>query len=418
MQSRFSMRALIAAMLLAVGCLPVVALAQMPGAGGGQPAGMPDARMMSGIPMPVGDMPDGTVSVRVVRGQITNVVPGQPVELVVNGASRGGTTDEGGHAQFAGVTPGASLKAVATVGGERIESQPFSMPEKGGVRMVLAAGAGPVTPGAPAVAGSVVLGGETRIVIEFDDDAMNVFYLLDVVNAAAAPVNPSRPIVFDLPADAAGATVLQGSSPQASVKGRRVTFAGPFNPGRTSAQVAYQVTVEGGNLTLEQRFPAAIDMVSVAVQKVGDLRVRSAQLAQQQDVPAEGKTYVVGNGPALPADRPLTIELSGLPHHETWPRDVALVLAVAILGVGLWASLGRSRSAEAARRGELEERRDRLFAELLRLEQDKRAGRIEADAYARRRGDLLGSLERIYGELDSGPTSARETVGSAGSHPA
>ncbi len=288
------------------------------------------------------------------------------------------------------------------------------MPDKGGVRLVLAAGAEATAPGAPPVAGNVAFGGDTRVVIEFDDDAMNVFYLLDVVNNGGAPVNPVTPIVFDLPAAATGATVLQGSSPQASVKGTRVTFAGPFNPGRTSAQVAYQLTPESGEWTLVQRFPAAMDMVSVAVQKVGDLQMRSAQIAQQADVPAEGKTYVVGNGPSLAAGRPLTIDLAGLPHHETWPRNLALGLAVLILGAGLWVALGRSSDGATARRRELEGRRERLFADLLRLEQQKRAGRLQAGAYARLRGELLGTLERIYGELDSGPATAPAGGGAPG----
>ncbi len=391
------------AVCLAFLCLAARASAQpaMPGTGGGQPAGMPNARMMSGIPMPTADSPDGTVSVRIVRGEITNTVAGQEVELLVDGKSRTAKTDQGGHAQFQAIPPGSSLKAVVTLDNERIESQPFTMPEKGGVRLVLAGGGGASRPAVPAVAGSVVFGGETRVVVEFDDDSLNVFYLFDVMNNGTAPVNPATPIVLDLPPDAISPTVLEGSSPQAQVKGTRVTIAGPFNPGRTSAQIAYQLgPADGGARTIVQRFPAALDMVSVAVQQPGGVQMSSAAIAQQQQVMADGKPYLVGNGPALPAGRPLAIDLTGLPHHETWPRTVAVALALLILAAGLWAALGSSRDGAAARRRELEQRRDRLFADLLRLEQSKRSGAVKEEEYGARRGELLGTLERIYGELD------------------
>ena len=41
--------------------------------------GMPDAKQMSGMPLPVPDMPAGTVTVRVVRGNVANTIPNQPV---------------------------------------------------------------------------------------------------------------------------------------------------------------------------------------------------------------------------------------------------------------------------------------------------------------------------------------------------
>ena len=365
MHSGFSVRAFTLAAGIALVSIVGIARAQPAMPGAGQPSGMPSARMMSGIPMPMGDLPDGTVSVRVVRDEVSNVLPGQQVELLVDGASRTAKTDDDGRGQFSGVVSGSNVKAVVTVDGERIESQAFTMPEKGGVRLLLAAsGIGAsARPGVPAVAGTVVFGGESRIVIEFDDDTMSVFYLLDVVNNGTAPVNPARPLAFDLPPDAADATVLQGSSPQVSVKGTRVSLAGPFGPGRTSAQIAFDLTSDSADRTIVQRFPAAIDMVSVAVQKAGAVQMKSAQVPQQQEVPADGKTYIVGNGPSLPAGSPLTIDLTGLPHHETWPRNAALVLAVLILCAGAWAALGGSRHGADARRRDLEARRERLFAE-------------------------------------------------------
>ena len=42
---------------------------------------MPDARQMSGVPLPAGDLANGTVTVRVVRERMGNNVPNQEVTL-------------------------------------------------------------------------------------------------------------------------------------------------------------------------------------------------------------------------------------------------------------------------------------------------------------------------------------------------
>ena len=38
--------------------------------------------------------------------------------------------------------------------------------------------------------GNVVLGDQTRVIIDRADDALQVYYILDIQNSARAPVNP------------------------------------------------------------------------------------------------------------------------------------------------------------------------------------------------------------------------------------
>ena len=82
----------------------------------------PDPREMSGIPLPVSDLPDGTISVRVVRRQLSNNVLDQPVQLYQGDNVLTALTDESGRAQFVGLSPGASVYAVTTVDDEHLES--------------------------------------------------------------------------------------------------------------------------------------------------------------------------------------------------------------------------------------------------------------------------------------------------------
>ena len=100
---------------------------------------MPDARQMSGVPLPVGDLPPGTVTVRVVRGSMANVIQDQPVELTGGPSPRSEKTNQSGRAEFTGLAPGTRVRASTTVNGERLESQEFAVPATGGIRVALVA---------------------------------------------------------------------------------------------------------------------------------------------------------------------------------------------------------------------------------------------------------------------------------------
>ena len=100
---------------------------------------MPDPKEIAGVPLPVGDMAAGTVTVRVIKGSLSNNLPGQTVELLVNGVARRATTGESGRAEFAGLSVGDGVKAIAIVAGERLESQEFAVPSAGGTAVLLVA---------------------------------------------------------------------------------------------------------------------------------------------------------------------------------------------------------------------------------------------------------------------------------------
>ena len=138
-------------------------------------------------------------------------------------------TDENGRAEFSGVAPGTTVKAVATVDGERLESQEFPWPGDGGIRLMLVAtpkGGDAPPPVFQPQPGNVVLGDETRVIIDHADDALQVYYILDIQNSARAPVNPPSAVVVNMPSGALSATVLAGA-PQAVALGDHVTITGP-----------------------------------------------------------------------------------------------------------------------------------------------------------------------------------------------
>ena len=96
------------------------------------------------------------------------------------------------------------------------------------------------------------------------------------------------------------------------------------------------------------------------------------------------------------------MKLSGLPHHSTAPRWITLSLAGFIVIAGVWAaSRTEEASATASERKRLIARREKLFQDLVRLEQDRRRGRVDQTRYGVRREELVAGLEHVLGALDS-----------------
>lgn len=398
---------------LTLGLACVVALLAL---GARVAAQMPDMAQMSGIPRPVDDLPAGSVSVRVIRGDLSNPVVGNPVEMRVGDRVTTVSTDDQGRAQFDNIVPGSPVTFSTVVDGKRIDSQPFNVQPQGGVRMLLVAtdaGAAKATtvPSAPAVTGPVTIAGESRIVIEPGDGTLAVYYILDIVNAASSPVNPEKPFAFTMPPDATNTTVIQGSSPLASNTGRDVTVAGPFPPGTTAIQVAAEFTVSSGSVSFSQVFPANMPEPIVLAKKEGEMSMTSPQLDRVQDTVTEGTAVIIGAGAALTAGTPLSITLSGLPHHSATPRNIALILVGIIVVIGFWAATrpGDAAADRVAERKRLIGRREKMLQDLVRLEQDHRRGKIDGARYTARREELVQALEHVYGALDedgAGPQPA------------
>jgi len=365
---------------------------------------MPDPKQMAGIPRPVTDLPDSSISVRLIRGQLSNNIASHLVELhFANGRVLKVNTDEAGRAQFDKLPRGESVKASADVDGEHLESQDFQVPAQGGVRLMLVAtdkNAPKPAPEAPAVTGTVTLTDNSRIVFEPGDDDVAVYYILEIFNNNTNPVNPDPPFAFDMPSGAQGTTILDGSSPIARNNGKHVSLAGPIPPGKTTIQVVAEMPTDTGTLDVTQTFPAAMDRLAVLVKKVGDTKLESPTIERQQDFPNEGQVVIGAMGGTIPAGKRIELHLIDLPHHSRVPRYTALSLAGGVIVLGVWAATRKQDvRAHDAERKRLVSRREKLFAELVKLERERRNGRSD-DRAVTRREELMAQLEHIYGTLD------------------
>ena len=383
---------------------------------------MPDPSMINGKALPAPELTPGTVTVRVVREAIGNNISGQDVTVRSGATTRSAKTDELGRANFDNLQVGVDAHAETVVNGERLVSDPFTPPAAGGLRVILVAGIKEAAArkqqeeaaaaAAPPVKGAVVFNPNSRVMMEFRDDALQIFYVLEIFNSARSRVDIGGPMIFDLPSGAAGASVLEGSSPAATVAGDRVTVTGPFATGVTLVQVGFTLPYTSSSVTVQQKWPAAMEQLTVAMQKIASASMSSPQFSTVGEVNAgDGTPYWLGNGPALPAGGTLTVQLKDLPAHSQTPRIIALVTAGLVVLTGIWLAVGaRAKEQGAARR--LVERRDALLVQLTAIDQ-RRQNAGGAPANDARRQTLVAELEQIYGELDeegAGPQGGGEGV--------
>ena len=381
---------------------------------------MPDPSQIHGRALPAPELKDGTVTVRVVREAIGNNAPGQQVRVTVGKTTKTATTDQEGRAEFTGL-PSGEARAEATVDGEVMQSQPFAVPTSGGLRVILVAGLAKAAErkkqeeaaalAAPATKGVVSLGGDTRIVMEFNNDTLFAFYLLEIENTARTRVDIGGPLKIELPPEAAAARIREGSSPTAEVDGTHLTVHGPFAPGTTSVQVEFSLRFTNTSHTVTQSFPVSLQRAVVGVEKVGNLAMSSPQFSSVTELPTENGVYLLGQGGALQPGTPLTFTLANLPVHSRTAQYTALALSVLVVGIGVWLAMKPTKSAVVDRKT-LMSRRDTLLAELAQLEARRREGSALPEKSERRRLRILNELEQIYSELDAtvGPRGGGEGI--------
>ncbi|MEO7134994.1 MAG: hypothetical protein ABI024_12315 [Vicinamibacterales bacterium] len=393
--------------LLVCGLLAVPAYAQVE---------MPDPSAIAGTPLPAPELPTGTVTVRVVKERMGNNVAGQDVTLMIGAAKRTLKTDGQGRAQFSGLTAGDTVQATTIVDGETLTSQEFAVPGNGGVRVALIAGiaaakaaekrSAEAAAKEPARTGVVEIGPESRIILEYQDDNLTVFYLLEIVNNARTPIDIGGPLLLKLPTGAAGASMMQGSSPRASALGDMLTITGPFAPGKTVAQVGFSLPQAKESLSIAQKWPVALAQVFVGIEKIGNMKVASPQLTDTRETNSDGQPFIMATGPRLNAGDTLVLNLTGLPAHSNIQRDVALAAAVIIFTLGAWFAISPGK-AHAAQDAKLNAHREKLLNDIVSMERKRRQQALSGADEARLQR-LTTELERVIAELDRLPKAGNE----------
>jgi hypothetical protein len=370
----------------------------------------PDPSQMSGIPRPDPNLVDGSITVRVIRGTFANNVVGLSVELRAGDTVSSVDTDAEGRATFTSLSPGSQVTVATTLDGDALESQSFVTPGRGGVAVLLvgvSGTGGDAMTSPPARQGRVTFGQDSRILVELGEENVEVYYLLDVMNVANEPIDPETAFEFTLPPGAQAGTVLQGSSPRTIIDDQKVLVTGGFTAGVTPVRIAYVMPYSTGSLVLSQVFPADFDQLLVFIEQWGAIDVASTLIERRGEMAADeaggGKPLLWAAGGRALAGLPLVLELSGLPHHSGWPRIIALSLSGLIVAVSVWGAKGTGGSdVESQRLQEFTARREKLFADLVKIERQHRQGKVGATRYRTRRAELVDELVDVFRVLNEG----------------
>jgi hypothetical protein len=173
--------------------------------------------------------------------------------------------------------------------------------------------------------------------------------------------------VIELPPDAKGAGTMEGSSPLAVVQGNRILHRRTLSAGDDVGATRYRFPYSGAQASIVQKWPAAIEQLLVAAEKVGSLQIASPQFDRPaQESQAGGAPFLMASGGRVNAGETVTINLSGLPFHNRTLRNVGVGLGIVILAVGLWMGT-RSRSSQTTQTKQLLQRKEKLFGELVQL---------------------------------------------------
>jgi hypothetical protein len=409
-------------------------------------AQVPDLTSMSGIPLPMTDVPAGTASVRVVRFDMAHPVVALEVTLHPTGAGqvRRLKTDSTGRATFESLGHDEFV-ARTTVDGRELRSQPFRAGASTGVRMLLVAPAAPgAKPAAPAPAaasipavgelppghppiddqgdvddheghdhgagdpapptslpggpmttdpGRLSLASGSEIIIDFIEDAVRVTQVFLLRNDGPTFDPGPRGLVFRLPEGVSEVSVPK-RGPRLRVEGKEaVVVPGPIGPGETRVAAQYAITYKHGT-TLAIPVPVRSDGLLVGHRPTGlTVDVAGYQQRDEVDTPQGGRftVYRLGN---LPAGATVTIAL-------THSRGIEWLAGGMVLGLLGWLLFGAGgRVSPTVARRQLDERREQLLGDLVAVERQQRPGKELTRRLQQKRDDLVAKLEQVYRDLD------------------
>ncbi len=203
-------------------------------------------------------------------------------------------------------------------------------------------------PAGPAQPGDVVLG--DRLPVRLRDGGRRPERLLRAAD-------PQRRQVAGATREAAGVRAAR-RRPRRRTSRRLVTAGDDLGPPRRdfravssratrSSRFAYTFPFGDAKIDDRAEVPVRLMHVAVVAEKAGEMQLSSPQVGEQQRCrPTARSTSRAAARRSTPTDP--HVHVNRVPHHSTWPRDIALALALLILAGG--AVVGDAWRWQAGRR--------------------------------------------------------------------
>jgi hypothetical protein len=327
------------------------------------------------------------------------------------------TSSATGVARFEGLDTGENTGYAALIEheGMRLSTEPFRMEAAQGMRGEIRALGRTSDP-------SVLrFDNRARLIVEVGEDSLQMMEELIFKNTSDKAFDPGNEgLLIPLPLGFEGAKEIEGSVPLDLRAGQGAAVRAPISP-NSGAMFATRVRVgfvlpAGGSPDVEvkQKLPFGLEGALVLVPANTHLTVEASGLRERPaQADAQGNSVKLYELDAIPPGGTLSLTVKGLPALDHKGRNIAGALCLLLIVAAVIASPRPTKVAHAvANAAQLTERREKLFGELVALEQQRRQGRPEGKRDAgleERRQELVSKLEHVYRELaavEHGPRAA------------
>jgi hypothetical protein len=382
------------------------------GAGTGPAGGGFTLGAATGVAVPAPELPAKTLEVRAFD-EAGHPLPNQPIRLGAAAPGSEGklkvtnaTTNAEGLAKFEGLATGAGIgyAAVTDYHGMRLGTQPFTMPDAGGVRAEIRALERTSDPSV------IALGSGGRIVVQMHDEILQILEMLPIENRSTKLFDPGvGAIEIPLPKGFVNAEAGEGERKLEVRKNYGIAVHGPIAPKTTTNNeitFAFTVPFRGSTHELRQPLPNGLGATTLIIEQIGQLAIEGPGIGARSAREVSGKKYWVMPMEALGPGQTLQLVITGLPAPDYTGRITSGTLALLLVAASVIFARRPTgtRKAVIGEREKLLERREGLFEQLVIAERQRRAGggggeSVDQAASKDRRNQLVGKLEAVYRDL-------------------
>jgi hypothetical protein len=367
--------------------------------------------------MPAPDLPAKTLEVRALD---ENGRPLAGIEVQLGTASPDGdgklkvtrvSTNAEGVARFTGLQTGSSVGYAAVVAyqGTRLGTQPFTMPEVGGVRADVRA--------LQRTNDSSILslGSGGRIVVQVHDELLQITEMLPLENRTEKLFDPGPGgVEIPLPRGFVNAEASEALRGKLEVrKNYGIAVHGPIGPTRGASEAsneivfAFTIPYHGATFDYQQPLPNGLGQTVLIIEQAGNLSAEGPGIGARQERELNGHKYWVMPMETIAPGQKLAFMVTGLPVTDATGRiasgTLAILLVVASVLFARKPAGGKGR-AVVDDRDRLMQRREALFQQLLEAERERRtqpngAGPGHGETAKDRRNQIVAKLESVYRDL-------------------
>jgi hypothetical protein len=167
---------------------------------------------------------------------------------------------------------------------------------------------------------------------------------------------------------------------------------------------AYLYPKAGSSLHLSRKMPYSISTGRLIVQDIAGMDVNISVQATRRTRELNGQNFAIYDFGQIARGTELRVTITGFPSQAVWPRRIAALLAVAIIGWMFWALSSKAvpgrKGATAISPVSARARRDQILKAIEVLERDLAAEKVKPKKYERRHAELMKELADVLHELE------------------